>query len=179
MADHYEVLQVHPRAEPDVIRAAFRTLARKYHPDFGGDQRQMMAINDAWNVLSDRERRATYDASRLGIRTRPARPARPVMAEEDRPEAPSGPIAAAAERRAEARGEPIGRQSGTILDFGRYSGWSVGALAAHDPDYLLWLERTPYGRPLYAEIHGYLDRHAPVRAAVAERPRQSILRRRR
>jgi len=32
MPDYYEVLQVSPRAEADVIRAAYRTLARKYHP---------------------------------------------------------------------------------------------------------------------------------------------------
>ena len=35
MPDYYEVLQVHPRAEEDVVRAAYRTLARKYHPDHG------------------------------------------------------------------------------------------------------------------------------------------------
>src|SRR5450759_2382868 len=39
MPDLYEVLQVHPRAEPDVLRAAYRVLARKYHPDHGGDAR--------------------------------------------------------------------------------------------------------------------------------------------
>ncbi|MGZ8515577.1 MAG: J domain-containing protein, partial [Candidatus Limnocylindrales bacterium] len=62
MADLYEVLQVHRRAELDVIRAAYRALARKHHPDFGGDGARMVAINDAWRVLSDNEARAVYDA---------------------------------------------------------------------------------------------------------------------
>ena len=68
MSDHYEVLQVHPRAEPDVIRAAYRILARKYHPDMGGDANRMIAINDAWDVLGDPARRAAYDAKRSSNR---------------------------------------------------------------------------------------------------------------
>ena len=43
-------------------------------------------------------------------------------------------------------------QFGTVLDFGRYEGWTIDQLAKHDPEYLLWLERTPVGRPLQAEI---------------------------
>jgi curved DNA-binding protein CbpA len=182
MADYYEVLQVHPRAEPDVIRAAFRTLARKYHPDFGGDPRGMMELNEAWTVLGDRERRAAYDATRSGHRTRPApAAAKPQARPQPRPQprstgsepeqspAPQGSLAAAAERLAEAREDtpPIGRRSGSILDFGRYAGWSLGALAAHDPDYLLWLERTPIGRPLRAEIGGYLADRRAVTATIA------------
>src|ERR1700675_2034003 len=62
MADHYQVLQVHRSAELDVIRAAYRALARKHHPDFGGDAVTMVAVNRAWNVLSDGESRAAYDA---------------------------------------------------------------------------------------------------------------------
>ena len=42
---------------------------------------------------------------------------------------------------------------GSVLDFGRYAGWTVGSLAGHDPDYLEWLARTPIGRRLAAEIH--------------------------
>ena len=48
MNDPYEVLQVHRRAEPEVIRAAYRALARKYHPDFGGEPSRMIAITEAW-----------------------------------------------------------------------------------------------------------------------------------
>ncbi|MFI5260046.1 MAG: DnaJ domain-containing protein [Candidatus Limnocylindrales bacterium] len=41
------MLQVHPRAEAEVIRAAYRTLARKYHPDHGGDPARMIAADFA------------------------------------------------------------------------------------------------------------------------------------
>ena len=47
-----------------MIRAAFRALARKHHPDAGGDARRMMALTDAWRVLGDRRARARYDAAR-------------------------------------------------------------------------------------------------------------------
>ena len=55
-ADLYEILQVHPAAEAEVIQAAYRRLAQKYHPDVnpGADaQRRMAALNDAYAVLSD------------------------------------------------------------------------------------------------------------------------------
>ena len=73
MPDYYEVLQVHPRAESEVIRAAYRTLARKYHPDVeGGSSARMIALNDAWDVLGDPVRRAAYDAARAGLALRQA-----------------------------------------------------------------------------------------------------------
>jgi len=165
MSDLYEVLQVSPRAEPEVIRAAYRTLARKYHPDFGGDARQMVKLNEAWDVLGDPLRRAGYDAAGLAPRDRPA------------PQAP-GPFGGGSSRYASAAtaGPPPGRRSGTVLDFGRYAGWSLGELAAHDPDYLEWLERTPIGRPLRAEIETLLG--ASVATAAPPAPRQRGRRRR-
>lgn len=195
MADHYEVLQVHPTADPEVIRSAFRTLARKFHPDFGGDQRTMMAINEAWSVLGDRRRRAAYDATRKAGRElrgqytasgryewTPQQPAdRPVAspAAGSAPN-PAGPIAAAAERRAEARGVPsAGPATGTVLDFGRYAGWTVSAVAQHDPDYLLWLERTPVGRPFGPEIRDAMERRSsPAATATAAKTRQLFQRHR-
>lgn len=59
---HYDVLEVHPAASPEVIRAAFRALQRRYHPDLGGaDPERARAINEAHDVLSDPDRRAAYD----------------------------------------------------------------------------------------------------------------------
>lgn len=171
MADHYEVLQVAPSAEPEVIRAAFRALARKYHPDFGGDPRRMMELNEAWNVLGDRQRRAAYDASRFRSRSRLSggapRQRRSTPANPEPMRVPSNPIVDA-DRPAEPAAEPppVGRQAGTVLDFGRYAGWSVGALAGHDPDYLLWLERTPIGRPLRTEISGVMERRRAASASA-------------
>ena len=167
MPDLYEVLQVHPRAEPDVLRAAYRVLARKYHPDHGGDARRMITLNDAWDVLGDPVRRAAYDASRAA----PASQAGPEHESATAPTAPE-PAPVAAQRRTDVAhaGPPPGRPSGTVLDFGRYAGWSLGEIARHDLDYLEWLQRSTLGRGLRAEIETLL---APRRAsgrATSSRP---------
>src|SRR5262245_34586249 len=57
----YAVLGVDPDADNATIRRAYRALARRHHPDFGGDNREMVIINDAWHVLRDPERRARYN----------------------------------------------------------------------------------------------------------------------
>lgn len=59
--DYYRILQVHPDAEPEVIQAAYRRLARKYHPDSAeGDGTHMQALNEAYAVLSDPAQRKAY-----------------------------------------------------------------------------------------------------------------------
>ena len=65
--DHYAVLQVHPEAEPEVIAAAYRSLAQLYHPDRNPSPEagpRMVQINLAYEVLRDPERRAAYDRRR-------------------------------------------------------------------------------------------------------------------
>jgi curved DNA-binding protein CbpA len=60
----YEILQVDPRAEPEVLEAAFRRLARKYHPDVstsGDSVERMKELNGAYEVLRDPGKRADYD----------------------------------------------------------------------------------------------------------------------
>ena len=64
--DYYRVLDVLDDAEDIVIRAAYRALAQRYHPDkWEGDQaeatRRMAEINAAYAVLSDPAKRAAYD----------------------------------------------------------------------------------------------------------------------
>src|SRR5579875_2834106 len=69
--DLYETLQVSPRADIDVIEAAYRALARRYHPDRDpspGATARMARINHAWDVLSQPESRAAYDRERLAPR---------------------------------------------------------------------------------------------------------------
>ncbi|MGB9593048.1 MAG: J domain-containing protein [Anaerolineae bacterium] len=78
--DYYAILQVHPNAEPEVIEAAYRRLAAKYHPDVNPSPdatARMQAINDAHRVLSDPSRRAAYDARRARAVSRPASPDAP------------------------------------------------------------------------------------------------------
>lgn len=78
MRDYYATLQVDPRAEPEVIEAAYRRLARKHHPDASADPEaasRMRELNDAYEVLHDPARRRAYDAAWLA--SRPATPRRP------------------------------------------------------------------------------------------------------
>jgi magnesium chelatase family protein len=63
--NYYEILQVSTNAELEVIQAAYRRLAFKYHPDRNSDtsaSKAMQELNEAFEVLSDAERRRRYDA---------------------------------------------------------------------------------------------------------------------
>lgn len=59
----YEILGVAPDADTAAIKKAYRSLAQQNHPDKGGDVERFKAIQKAYDVLSDEERRATYDAT--------------------------------------------------------------------------------------------------------------------
>ncbi|HYH10710.1 MAG TPA: J domain-containing protein [Thermomicrobiales bacterium] len=65
----YQVLQVDPSADPEIIDAAYRRLAMRYHPDRGGGteaQERMRQLNTARDILRDPRKRAAYDRT-LGI----------------------------------------------------------------------------------------------------------------
>jgi curved DNA-binding protein CbpA len=63
-SDYYETLQISCNAEPEVIDAAFRKLASKYHPDrSSGDEARMKRINEAHAVLRDPAARSRYDVA--------------------------------------------------------------------------------------------------------------------
>ena len=62
MGDLYAVLGVDRTADDATIRARYRQLARRHHPDLGGDDERMMVLNKAWHVLGNPDRRAQYDA---------------------------------------------------------------------------------------------------------------------
>lgn len=62
--DYYEILQVHFRAEPEVIEAAYKKLAQKYHPDVNKSSiaaERMKKINTAHDILRDPAKRRDYD----------------------------------------------------------------------------------------------------------------------
>ena len=63
--NYYEFLQISANAEPETIRRVFRYLAARFHPDNAetGDAEKFVLLNQAYEVLSDPERRAEYDAA--------------------------------------------------------------------------------------------------------------------
>lgn len=67
--NYYEILEIKENASPEVIKAAYKALAKKYHPDTRSesncDFRKTMAdINEAYEVLSDENKRREYDLRR-------------------------------------------------------------------------------------------------------------------
>jgi curved DNA-binding protein CbpA len=135
--DPYAVLQVVPSAEQEVVNAAFKALALKYHPDHDATRRaaeKMAELNRAYGLVRDPATRATHDRTR-----------RTTIAG----------ISVATAPRAAADG-PVSASGGSILTFGRYSGWGLRDLARHDPDYLLWLSRHSSGIRYRTEIYGIL-----------------------
>lgn len=61
MNDPYQVLGVSPDASTEDIKKAFRKLSHQHHPDKGGDAAKFQEINQAYQILSDPEKRARYD----------------------------------------------------------------------------------------------------------------------
>jgi curved DNA-binding protein CbpA len=224
--DPYKVLQVDPEAEDEVIQAAYRRLARKYHPDLAETPEaaaRMSRINAAWELIGDPAARQTFDRQRAtetatagsagetGHRTsatgstapdRPAPVAHPSDAKPaSSPEAPpaAGPPETVSRdwtsgrstqgsgyhesmRTAQgfgAAGPPPGRPSGTVLNFGRYAGWSLGEVARHDLEYIEWLDRAPIGRNYRQEVDAILRSSGRRRSVEAEgADRRGLYRRR-
>ena len=58
---HYDTLGVGRSASPEEIKAAYRKLAMKHHPDRGGDQKKFQTITEAYETLSDPDKKAFYD----------------------------------------------------------------------------------------------------------------------
>ena len=62
--NYYDILEISPDASAEVIRAAYRSLCRKYHPDTKPDAegvKRFRSVQEAWEGLSDPEKRRQYD----------------------------------------------------------------------------------------------------------------------
>lgn len=246
--DLYKTLQVDSEADPEVIQAAYRRLAQKWHPDIAGGAEaeiRMVAINRAWEVLGDPAKRAAYDTERAK-RIRGARLKYSGRSDADRdtswpsaepPPNTAGPVGSTppadptgasgthggAHRGAHAgapakgptqplrpppeevpsdwtsgrstiggkydpasmrtndteggAGPPPGNPSGSLVTFGRYSGWSLGEIARTNLEFLEWLDRMPIGRPYRGEIDVIL-RQAGRRRSGQPEEKRGLFRRR-
>lgn len=69
--NYYDILQINRNASPEIIEKAYKVLAKKYHPDLQPEDNKKQAetilkeINEAYEVLSNSEKKATYDAMLL------------------------------------------------------------------------------------------------------------------
>lgn len=68
---HYETLGVKTDATPNDLKRAYRSKARRSHPDKGGSHESMSEINRAFEVLSDPARKQLYDATGIDQQHRP------------------------------------------------------------------------------------------------------------
>ena len=59
--NYYDVLGLEPTCSPKDIQLAYRTLAKQYHPDSGGDVDRFHAVSEAYEVLKDPHKRAQFD----------------------------------------------------------------------------------------------------------------------
>jgi curved DNA-binding protein CbpA len=234
--DAYKILQVDSEAEDEVIQAAYRRLARKYHPDLAvtaDAATRMAAINAAWELIGDPAARQAFDRKRAPLKTAPGGPdaTGPAQSPADGASSPGG-SAGATERGGSASGgrpagstssgpkpssgsapptetvsrdwtsgrstqgsgyqesmhaadgfgaagPPPGRPSGTVLNFGRYAGWSLGEVARSDVEYIEWLDRAPIGRNYRQEIDEILRVKGRRKSADAgETDRRGLFRRR-
>ena len=212
--DPYKILQVDPEAEDEVIQAAYRRLARKYHPDMSetaGAASRMASINAAWERIGNPKARTAYDRERAADSSRSttmpppattpsAPPSRPAPGPRPTPDPRStrAPETVSRDwtsgrstegggfdesmRAAEgfgAAGPPPGRPSGTVLNFGRYAGWSLGEVARHDIEYIEWLDRAPIGRNYRQEVDEILRKSGRRKSAEADASdRRGLYRRR-
>jgi curved DNA-binding protein CbpA len=139
VADPYRVLQVLATADQEVLNAAFRALAQKYHPDHDPSQlaaKRMAELNAAWGMVRNPVLRANWDRAQR-------------RSTDGFDEAPS---------RASVPPPPRSARAGTTLAFGRYAGWALRDLARQDPGYLRWLSRHASGLRYRTEIYQILGR---------------------
>lgn len=65
--DYYQILGVKENASQDEIKTAYKKLAMKNHPDRGGDTKRFQEISQAYDTLSDPQKRQQYDAQKNGF----------------------------------------------------------------------------------------------------------------
>ncbi len=141
---HYDTLEISPQASAEVVRAAYRSLIQRFHPDRNpGDESagaRAVAITQAYEVLSDAERRGAYDRQLL---TEAARAREHV--------APMAP------RRRQSLPSVSGRASGSVMSW-RWAGVALAVIAG-----AAWLgkNRENPSAELASIQHAFASANAP------------------
>jgi curved DNA-binding protein CbpA len=185
--DYYKVLQVDPEASAEVITAAYKTLAKRLHPETdltGVHEIRMAELSRAYDVLHDPVARQQYDIEREdrlhpvgpGVEPEPIRIPVLVAPPQRHTSADGTPDGDSMVARSMENGQPppltsaeTSMSAGDLrLDFGRYEGWSLYDLVKRDPAYLRWLARHSSGLRFRREISRVLgepldDPYAPSR----------------
>jgi len=168
--DPYEILQVHQNAVPEVIEAAYRTLARLHHPDRTDDpdaDSAMADLNWAYAVLREPSLRASYDSSHVAIAVET-----PAAADDGERQDDGSAHPTLSERVAHAAEAAIERDAdnpaNTTLDFGRFAGMTLRQIARIEPGYLEWLRRHSSGLRYRHQIDRVLESLAGARTPVSK-----------
>lgn len=143
--DPYAVLQVLPTADDEVIRAAFRALAFKFHPDRDASEyaaERMRELNLAYAMVKTPGARAAFDRRRR-------------LASSGSTPSDVAPLTPPVSLPADA--------NSSRLTFGRYAGWTISQVARWDVEYLRWLARHSSGMRYRPEI----DRLLRTKGAAA------------
>jgi curved DNA-binding protein CbpA len=141
---YYKQLMLAEIADQEIISTVYRKLAQRYHPDIDTSPeaaKRMAEINEAYATLRNPEKRARYDAWLTSRRDR-RRGDRLIVRQTEPGYGTAGP--------------PHGPAHGSVVDFGRYQGWTLGQIKRHDPEFLEWLLRAPAGHRFRAEINQML-----------------------
>ena len=145
----YKTLMLAEIADEEIISTIYRKLAQRYHPDVDPSPeaaRRMADINEAYATLKDADRRRNYDEWLASRRDR---------RRNDHLIVHQGDIAYG------AAGTPTGPPLGSVVDFGRYAGWTLGQIKRRDPEFLQWLMRVPIGHRFRDEINQMLPPQPP------------------
>ncbi len=136
----YKTLMLAEIADEEIISTVYRKLAQRFHPDIDPSPeaaRRMREINEAYATLRDPDKRRKYDEWLASRRDR---------RRTDRLIVHQGDVAFG------EAGAPPGPPQGSVVDFGRYAGWTLGQIKRRDPEFLEWLMRAPGGHRFRAEI---------------------------
>ncbi len=143
---YYKMLMLAENADEEIISVVYRKLAQRYHPDVDASPeaaRRMSEINEAYATLRSPDKRRDYNKWLAARRDR--RKADQFIVQQ-------GDLAFG------SSGKPVGPAVGSVVDFGRYQGWTLNQIRRRDPEYLEWLARMPAGHRFRAEIAEILAR---------------------